>query len=308
MATQYDKMAVDVNQLMTGEANKPYLANLPNYANMVGQRSINTGQMLKGQLPDDVINQLAQQAAERGVAGGAPASDANNAAYLRSLGLNSLQMMQQGSANLSQSISDTPVPELFNPMSLEVPRQMAAWQLEAAKAGMQAGGGGGGSRGGGIAGVVGGLGLAPKAPIPRWDPGPTQVYGGSDGGGLGTFDNSWFASSAPQFTASSPSSQWDNYDFNKVQFELPTTPDPSYNPLLDSLGGRFSYGDTYTPSSSSNWLSGWSTALGGGLGSSLYANNPYGDPYSSPASSGQFEDFGQGGGSSFDFGGDSFFE
>jgi hypothetical protein len=105
---------------------------------MVAKRSSNTTAELGGQLPQDVVNQIAQQAAERGVSGGAPASPNASAAYLRALGLNSLQMTQQGSQNLSQGIADTPVPELWNPMSLFVPQQLAQQEQSAARAGMNA--------------------------------------------------------------------------------------------------------------------------------------------------------------------------
>lgn len=114
----------------------PYLANLPGYANAVGQRAENTQSMLEGNVPQDVIQQISQQAAERGIAGGAPASPNSGAAYLRALGLNSLQMMQQGSDQLSKSIADTPVPELFSPMSLYVPETLGKQQQAAATAGM----------------------------------------------------------------------------------------------------------------------------------------------------------------------------
>jgi len=127
-----------VNQFMTNQSVQPFVANLPGYANMVGQRSANTQQMLQGQLPQDVISQITQQAAERGIMGGAPTSPNANAAFLRSLGLNSLSMQQQGSQNLSQAISDTPVPELWNPASLYVPLTLGQQEIAAAKAGQAA--------------------------------------------------------------------------------------------------------------------------------------------------------------------------
>jgi len=117
----FGNAAANTNEFMTGQSVMPYNMNLPGYANMVGQRSENTLDMLKGQIPDDVISQISQQAAERGIAGGVPQSPNANAAYLRALGLTSLDLMGQGSQQLSQSIADTPVPELFNPASLWAP-------------------------------------------------------------------------------------------------------------------------------------------------------------------------------------------
>lgn len=134
--TPYADLASSVNQFMTSQAQAPYIQNLPNYMQSVAQRSANTGQMLKGEVPTDVVNQIMQQAAERGIAGGAPSSQNSNAAYLRALGLNSLQMMQQGSQQFSQEIADTPVPELWNPMSLVVPQTLAAQEQAAAQQGM----------------------------------------------------------------------------------------------------------------------------------------------------------------------------
>lgn len=132
----YGEAAGSINQFMTGQSVAPYLANLPGYAGMVAQRSQNTAQQLSGQLPQDVINQIAQQAAERGIGTGTSGSANSGAAYLRALGLNSLSMMQQGSQNLSTAIADTPVPELFNPASLYVPSTLAAQEQSAAQQGM----------------------------------------------------------------------------------------------------------------------------------------------------------------------------
>ncbi len=133
-----------VNAFNTGEAQKPFAANLPNYLTNLQQGANNTTQQLKGQLPDDVINQIAQQAAERGVANGSPTSPNSRAAYLKALGLNSLQMMQQGQQNFSKQIEDTPVPQIFNPASLIVPERLASIELGAAMNGRNAGRGGGG--------------------------------------------------------------------------------------------------------------------------------------------------------------------
>ena len=130
-------LAADVNQFMTNQAVMPFTTNLPGYANMVGQRSENALSMLKGQIPDDVITQISQGAAERGIMGGMPSSPNSNAAYLRALGLTSIDMMGEGSKQLSQSIADTPVPELWNPMSLYVPQTLAAQNMQYAKQGMQ---------------------------------------------------------------------------------------------------------------------------------------------------------------------------
>jgi hypothetical protein len=144
----YGGMASGVNDFMAGQAQNQYLSNLPGYLGNITQRANNTSQQLKGQLPIDVIQQIQRQAAERGVANGMPdAAGNNNAAYLRALGLNSLQMMQQGSQNLTQSIADTPVSPLWNPMSLYVPERLGQQALAAAQQGRRQGGGGVGING-----------------------------------------------------------------------------------------------------------------------------------------------------------------
>lgn len=135
----YAGLTSDLNTLMTGEARAPYEANLPDYANLVAQRSANTGSMLRGEVPEDVRRQIINAGAERGIATGSPGSPNANAAWLQALGLTSIGLQQQGSANLSQSIQDTPVPQLFNPASLFVPQTLAADELRAANSGLASG-------------------------------------------------------------------------------------------------------------------------------------------------------------------------
>lgn len=131
----YAETANSLNNFMGGQALSQYNANLPGYANAVGTRAQTTQQLLQGQLPQDVINQIAQQSSERGISGGNPGSANANAAYLRALGLNSMQAQQQGSQQLSQSIADTPTAELWNPASLWVPSTLGVQQTNAAQAG-----------------------------------------------------------------------------------------------------------------------------------------------------------------------------
>jgi len=126
-------LAGRTNQFMTGQAVAPYAANLPNYQNLVNQRSAVVGQQMQGQLPQDVINQILQQGAERGIATGSPGGAGSNAAFLRALGLNSLSMQQSGMQNFSKGFEDTPVPQLMNPSSLYVPERAAFQEYQAAE-------------------------------------------------------------------------------------------------------------------------------------------------------------------------------
>lgn len=118
MPTPNYGLASQVNNFMGQQVRAPYLANLPNYAGMIGQRSTNTTNMLQGNLPPDVIRQIQQRGAERGVSTGMTGGTNMSASWLQSLGLNTLGMQLQGSKELTQSITDTPVPEPWNPISL----------------------------------------------------------------------------------------------------------------------------------------------------------------------------------------------
>lgn len=128
-------LASQVNPFMSGQAALPYHMNLPGYQSLINQQSQNIGGLLRGQVPGDVQTLLQQQGAERGVAMGSPGSPNSNAAWLRALGLTSLGLQKEGAGQLSQVRADTPVPELWNPMSLYVPQLLAQQELDAARAG-----------------------------------------------------------------------------------------------------------------------------------------------------------------------------
>lgn len=209
------------NQFNTREALNPYIANLPGYQGMVGQQSQNTLAELQGHLPPDVIAQLAQRAAERGVATGSPESPNSTAAYLRALGLTSLDLTQRGGNDLSRQIHDTPVPPQYMLQSGFVtpqqqydaylasalyasapnPAAAAAAARNAALAGLRAGqgtvgGGGVTGGGGGVSGISpfrnnGGISYGGPPTVVRGsgvDPGGPRPPGlapgyGSNGGG-----------------------------------------------------------------------------------------------------------------------------
>jgi hypothetical protein len=204
----YQDLASSTNAFMTGEAKAPFVSNLPDYENLVAQRSKNIGAELRGEVPQDVVNQILQQGAERGIMTGSPGSPNSNAAMLRALGLTSREMQQQGSANLSRSISDTPVPQLFYPQSLFVPQTLAAQSLAAAQSGLTRGGDAGGAgRGYGAHSVSlpggslgGGAGNQPAS----WERG----YGAIGGGRTGYFDETPY--SGPSWDQLYGPSRWDD--------------------------------------------------------------------------------------------------
>jgi hypothetical protein len=125
-----EQIAAQTNAFMTDQAVAPYRANLPGYDAMVGQRSDVIGSQLEGEVPDDVLSQILQSAAERGIMTGSPGSPNASAAYLRALGQTSMGLQQQGMQNLGAAIESTPVPELLNPASISVPERFAQQEYD----------------------------------------------------------------------------------------------------------------------------------------------------------------------------------
>lgn len=101
-------LAGNINQFQNQQAPLGLQENLPGYQNLLGQSSQNTQSLLQGQIPQDVINQLTQQAAERGVAMGSPGSPNANTALLSALGQTSLGLEQQGLQNFQTLAGMTP--------------------------------------------------------------------------------------------------------------------------------------------------------------------------------------------------------
>lgn len=147
-------------------------ARIPNNPALEQQSSGNIASELGGQIPGDVLAQLSQRAAERGVATGSPGSPNNNAAFLRSLGLTSLDLQQLGQQNLSAADARNPVAKLFDPSTqLLTPFQSGTLQNEANRTALdflRALTGGGGGRGNGGGGTSGGGGSRPTTPDNSW--------------------------------------------------------------------------------------------------------------------------------------------
>ena len=119
--TEIANLAQGVDTISNAAAPLGLESNLPGYESMLGTASANTQQELSGQLPQDVVNQITQEAAERGVATGQGAGSPNtNAAMLSALGLTSLGEEQTGASNLSTLIGETPQGAQFNPASMFV--------------------------------------------------------------------------------------------------------------------------------------------------------------------------------------------
>jgi hypothetical protein len=111
---------------------KNLAAGLPGYANLTAASSKNISDELHGTVPGDVIQFLNQQAAERGVATGTVGSDNQDAAYLRALGLTSLDMTRHGEQDLSAAIARTPQARQWDPSTMFItPDQIQNAQMAA---------------------------------------------------------------------------------------------------------------------------------------------------------------------------------
>lgn len=133
-------------------------ARIPGEAGLEQQSSTNIGQQLAGQVPQDVMNLLQQQGAERGAATGQGGGSPNaNAAYLRALGLTSIGQQQAGQQNLTAAEGRNPAAPIFDPSSqLLTPAQLASLNLGYINAGRRDQPTGGGGYGGVRTGYGGG--------------------------------------------------------------------------------------------------------------------------------------------------------
>lgn len=81
---------------------------LPGYSTSIANIGGNIQNETAGILPEDVKYQLAQAAAERGVASGSPGGANTDADYLRGLGLTSLNLTNLGEQNLNAMLPNLP--------------------------------------------------------------------------------------------------------------------------------------------------------------------------------------------------------
>jgi len=127
-----ESTAASLNTFNQGQLLGQYNMAIPNYAALTQTASGNAMQDLEGKVPQDVISQLLQGAAERGITGGSPASPNANAAYLRALGLTSLGQQATGMQDLHQLSADAPIAKPFDPASMFVtPEQEQEAQMAA---------------------------------------------------------------------------------------------------------------------------------------------------------------------------------
>lgn len=138
-STDINQLTEQINALNRSGQTQANAARIPGATQLEQTSSENINRMLHGELPQDVVSMLAQSSAERGVATGSPGSPNANAAYLRALGLTSLQEQQQGEQNLSAAYQRNPAAPLFDPTSqLLTPYQSGQLGLQEGQLGLQA--------------------------------------------------------------------------------------------------------------------------------------------------------------------------
>lgn len=104
-----------INSITRGAQSQALQARIPGGPALEEQSSANIGSELRGELPTDVLNRLRQASAERGVATGSPGSPNTNAAYLRALGLTSLDLTGRGQAELTTAEGRNPAAPIYDP-------------------------------------------------------------------------------------------------------------------------------------------------------------------------------------------------
>lgn len=174
---------------------------IPNGRGLESISSGGIGQALRGQLPQDVINLIGQQAAERGVMTGSPMGPGSNASFLRSLGRTSLDMMGTGQNWLTQANARNPGAPLFDPSSMFItPSQYGSLEMERLRL----------PRSGGSSGSVGGfpttMGTS-TAGSPGMGVNWADLFGG---GGEGQIDNSFAPWGSLDFSHPYNTPSWNN--------------------------------------------------------------------------------------------------
>jgi len=249
-------LGTGINTQIANQAALPYQLNLPNYGAMTNQSSGNILSLLRGQVPQDVANQISQMGAERGIATGSIGSPNANTALLRSLGLTSLGLQTQGEQELTGAVQRTPTGQQFNPASFLTtpqtqeelqylanllasapdPTQAANASILNALGGLGAGLGRGGQPGGFSYPLGGGAGL----PSGLDYTGGQQPLGGggTPGGGLGDYGTT---------TGPGGTTYFDPYTLDPLanMSNYPNPGLPQDMPPAGPMGGDQGWGDLF---------------------------------------------------------------
>lgn len=122
-----------INQINMQAQQAANAGRIPGGTGLESKSSANIGSALSGALPADVIYQIGQRAAERGVGTGSPHGANTNADYLRAIGLNSLQLQNTGQDWLTAALARNPAAPIFDPSKLLItPTQATGFGLDQA--------------------------------------------------------------------------------------------------------------------------------------------------------------------------------
>lgn len=155
----YEQLAKKVNEANYIQLMEQVRKGFPGYDEAIARASSNINAELAGQISPDVVSQLTQRAAERGIGIGSPGSPNTNAALLKAFYDTSSGQQQKGMANYGQMMSSIPKAPLMDITGLLTsskdimdaqnmanwiaaaadPASKAAAELAAARAGMGAG-------------------------------------------------------------------------------------------------------------------------------------------------------------------------
>ena len=116
LAPQTQALEAQRNVFNREQMQAMYEASIPGYGEMQKQRGATALSLLRGELPQDVAEQVARRSAARAVAGGYGGSQAGTNLTARDLGRTSLDLMRLGSQEAQGLISGTPVPQPVNMM------------------------------------------------------------------------------------------------------------------------------------------------------------------------------------------------
>lgn len=117
-ATDWEGITKRIDELNRQQQQISLAGRIPGGADLEKISSGNIAGELRGEVPGDVKYLLAQQAAERGAAGGFGPGAFTNASYLRALGLTSLGLRAQGQADLTAAEGRNPAAPLFDPSKM----------------------------------------------------------------------------------------------------------------------------------------------------------------------------------------------
>jgi hypothetical protein len=198
---------------------------------------------LLGKLPGDVMALLGTQAGERSVASGMVGAPNAGAAYLRALGLTSLQQQQTGQQNLSAAYARNPGGRVMDAESqIITPYQQAQLDLERDRLNFQKSQSRGGGGGGGYTPRTSGTGTGEGGYTPTWN----DIFG--SGGRRGYTYSNPDTSTSPSFASYEDSPALGGY-----------TPTSSGSMYMGSLEG-------YDPETAAYLNGGWEDEFFGNYG------------------------------------------